>query len=376
MMAGQLINRGERKWCVRVFLGRDGDGKRTFQNRTVHGTKRDAEKVLADLLKKRSLGPQLIDIDRLLIGELLDDLERDYRLNGKDAKWCNEKCRLHLRPFFGAMRAARVTSATVAEYCDERLEAGAAVATVNRELSLLKRAFNLAARATPAKVHAVPHIKLFREDNARRGFFEHSEYLSMRAALPDYLKGVLMFGYQTGCRKGEILTLRWDQVDLSSGVVRLEVGETKNGEGRIIPLGPDLVEMLKLQRTASRAAHPDCPWVFHLNGERLQTFNKAWRTASKAAGLVNELGEPTRIFHDLRRSAVRNLVRAGTSELVAMRISGHKSRTVFERYNVTSETDIRQGAAKLSSYMAALEEKAVAAERHTIGTLEGIETVQ
>jgi len=375
-MAGQIVNRGERTWLVRVFVGRDGNGKRCYQNRTIHGTKRDAEKVLGDLLQKRSLGPQLIDIDRVLVSELLDDLERDYRLNGKDAKWCNEKCRLHLRPFFGAMRAARVTSATIAKYCDTRLEAGAALATINRELSLLKRSFNLAARATPAKVHAVPHIRLFREDNARRGFFEHSEYLAMLAALPDYLKGVLMFGYLTGCRKGEILTLRWDQVDLASGVVRLEVGETKNGEGRIIPLGRDLVEMLKLQRTASRAAHPDCPWVFHLNGERLQTFNKAWRTASRAAGLVDANGEPTRIFHDLRRSAVRNLVRAGTSELVAMRISGHKSRTVFERYNVTSEADIRQGAAKLSSYMAALEEQAIAEERHTIGTQGLMETVQ
>ncbi|MBM3760935.1 MAG: site-specific integrase [Acidobacteria bacterium] len=375
-MAGQIVNRGERTWLVRVFVGRDGNGKRCYQNRTIHGARRDAEKALADMLTKRSLGPQLIDIDRVLVSELLDDLERDYRLNGKDAKWCNEKCRLHLRPFFGAMRAARVTSATIANYCDTRLEAGAALATINRELSLLKRSFNLAARATPAKVHAVPHIKLFRESNIRVGFFEHGEYLAMRAALPDHLKPVLVVGYYTGCRRGEILSMRWEQVDLMAGCIRLEVNTTKNGEARVIHLAPEALEVLKLQRERTLQAHPGCPWVFHYNGDKLDWFYKSWNEACKRAGLVDEGGKPTKLFHDLRRSAVRNLVRAGTPESVAMRISGHKSRSVFERYNVVSEADIRQGAARLAEYLQGVERHTAEQERHTIGTQGQLEMVQ
>lgn len=376
-MAGQIINRGERKWTVRVFLGRDGDGKRTYQNRSIHGNKRDAEKALAEMLKTRSLGPSIIDIDRVLVSELLDDLERDYKLNGKDVKWCGEKVRLHLKPFFGSMRAARVTSATIAEFCAMRLENEAAVATVNRELSLLKRAYNLGLQCSPPKVHQAPRIKLFREDNARKGFFEHPEFLAMREALPDYLKGVVTFGYLTGCRKGEILTMEWSQIDFTAGVARMEVGETKNKEAREVPLFGELPAILKMQKEATEAKFPRCPWVFHLEGERLQSFWKAWRTASKAAGLIDREGEPTRIFHDFRRTAVRNMVRAGIPEQVAMRISGHKSRTVFERYNVTNAADIRLAAARLSDYMGMLQTKAdeaaaeaVAENRHTIGTQE------
>ena len=108
--------------------------------------------------------------------------------------------------------------------------------------------------------------------------------------------------------------------------------------------------------------------MFHFKGERMTWFYKTWDAACKEAGLVDECGKPTRLFHDLRRSAVRNLVRAGTPELVAMRISGHKSRSVFERYNVVSETDIRQGAARLGQYLQQMENDATSEDSHTIGT--------
>jgi integrase len=368
-MAGQIVNRGERKWLVRVYLGRDGDGKRTYQNATIHGTKRDAEKKLADLLTRRSLGPGLIDVERVTVGELLDDLERDYRVNGKDIAFCEGNVRLHLRPHFGALRAGKITSAMVQQYADERLADGAAVGKVNREVALLKRAFNIAARATPARVLRVPYIRLFREDNARRGFFEHGEYLAMRAALPDFLKPVIAFAYYTGCRRGEILSLRWNQVDLLSGVVRLEVGTTKSGEGRLIPLAGELLELLKIHREDSAARYPACTFVFHVNGAPLRQFNKEWNAAARLAGLASEDGKPTKLFHDLRRSAVRNLVRAGTPEDVAMKISGHKTRSIFSRYNVTSENDIRQGAVRLAEYLQRIERHTLEQERHTIGTL-------
>jgi len=112
-----------------------------------------------------------------------------------------------------------------------------------------------------------------------------------------------------------------------------------------------------------------CPFVFHRNGERIQQFNKEWNQAAKLAGLVDADGKPSKLFHDTRRSAVRNLVRVGVSEDVAMKISGHKTRSVFSRYNVTTETDIRQGAARLAEYLKGVDSRMAEHERHTIGTL-------
>ena len=215
----------------------------------------------------------------------------------------------------------------------------------------------------------MPYIKLFREDNARKEFFEHSEYLAMREALPAFLKPVLAFAYFTGSRRGEILSLKWEQVDLLSAVVRLEVGTTKNKQGRIIPLAPALLEILKMHRQKTLQEFPLCAVVFHRDGETIERFNKEWNAAAKAAGFVDGKGKPTKLFHDNRRSAIRNLVRAGIPEDVSMKISGHRTRSIFSRYNVSTESDIRQGAARLGEYLKAMEEQAAKQDPHTIGTL-------
>jgi integrase len=143
-------------------------------------------------------------------------------------------------------------------------------------------------------------------------------------------------------RFGEVLTLRWNNVDLIEGVLLLEV--TKNGEPRNVRLNEELLEMLKKER----ARHKDCPWVFSRDGkERIKSFRKAWKAACAKAGLAG------RIFHDLRRTGVRNLVRSGVSESVAMTISGHKTRNVFDRYNIGSERDQKEACAKAFDYVRA-----------------------
>jgi integrase len=196
------------------------------------------------------------------------------------------------------------------------------------------------------------------EHNVRKGFFERTASVKHREALPTEIKSVTTFAYWTGCRRGEILSLQWHQVDLSQCVVRLEPGETKNDEARTIPLAGELLEILKMQKATRDEYWPACPWVFFRAGKRIKSFGGAWENACVAAGLVNEKGKPTRLFHDLRRTGVRNLVRAGVPERVAMAISGHKTRSVFDRYNIVSERDLHDAAQKLNSYVTEREKAA------------------
>lgn len=131
--------------------------------------------------------------------------------------------------------------------------------------------------------------------------------------------------------------------------VRLEAGETKNGEPRIIPLNQELYQILVMQKQIRDQKWPTCPWVFfrYASGQRIQSFYRAWHTACTKAGLASGEGKAQKLFHDLRRTGVRNLVRAGVPEKVAMAISGHKTRSVFDRYNIVDTRDLHWAMGKL-----------------------------
>jgi integrase len=106
---------------------------------------------------------------------------------------------------------------------------------------------NLGAQQTPAKVDRVPYIPMLKENNIRKGFFEHADFLALRDALPSYLKGSVTFAYKVGWRVSEIAGLTWKHVDLVNGIVRLETGETKNDEGRTVYLDDELKEVFNRQ---------------------------------------------------------------------------------------------------------------------------------
>ncbi len=381
-MAGQIIARGKGVWLVRVFLGRDQlTGKRVYDNQTVHGTKKDAEAVRSKTLTARDKGEIVIGGSKLTVAALLDDLLLDYEVNGKTHWWAKIIVEKNLKPFFGKMPASKVSTASVKKYVAKRHGEGMANATINNDLAILRRALNLGRQCTPPKIQQVPYIPKLETNNVRKGFFEHEEYLAIREALPEHYRPILTFAYYTGCRKGEILKLQWSQVDLDERVVRLEVGETKNDEGRILPMAPELHSILVMQSERRRVECPTCPWVFFLeDGDRVHKMHNAWVAACKKAGFWDaEAEKPTRLFHDLRRTGVRNLVRAGAPEVVAMRISGHKTRAVFDRYNIVSESDLKEAARKLGEYIAAKDKEAEEAAKkraenkgsevwHTIGT--------
>ena len=342
---------GSVRWLVQVYVGRDGTSKPKFAHKTFRdkdAAEAHAHQVLAD----RKRGAALPTAGR--VNELLDDLLYDQRVKRrKNLKGAERVVRKHLRPYFGNLRVERVTTAVIRKYIDRRQVAGAADATINNNLAALRRAFNLGYQCTPPKVVRVPYFPMLTVNNARRGFFEAEEYAALFAELAEEIRPVFAFGYYTGCRKGEILMLLWTQVDLVQGLVRLNPGETKNDEGRVIPLVPELLEILRMQKALRDQYWPQCPWVFfrHASSDRIKSFRTAWRLVCKRAGLWDaETQKPTKLFHDLRRTGVRNLIRAGVPEKIAMAISGHKTRSVFDRYNIVSERDLLEAARRLGEY--------------------------
>lgn len=152
---------------------------------------------------------------------------------------------------------------------------------------------------------------------------------------------MVTFAYQTGWRiRSEVLRLTWTQIDLVTGTVRLEVGDAKNKDGRLIYLTTELHALLTAQWQARIL---ECPFVFHDHGKQVKTFYKNWRKACREAGVPDKLG------HDFRRTAVRNMVRVGIPERVAMQMSGHKTRAVFDRYHIVSDGDLREAARRLET---------------------------
>jgi len=279
---------------------------------------------------------------RQLLNLLIEDYERHERRSLKSLQWRVTK---HLLPAVGNIRAADFGRTKAQAYIDARRRAGTSNATINRELAALRRAFNLGAAQDPPLVSRVPHIPHLPEDNARQGFLEHEQYLALRDALPQHLKPLLVVGFHLGNRLGELRSLRWDQVDLAAGEIRLAGSQTKNKRPRTLPVYGEMKAWLEMQRSLRDQKWSACPWVFSYMGRQIGSHLKGWSKACAAAGV------PGLLFHDLRRSAVRNMERAGIPRNVAMSITGHRTESVYRRYDIVSRRDLQSAAAKMESYM-------------------------
>lgn len=309
---------------------------RVYQQSANTESRREArDKLNAEILKHAS-GDAVTD-GRVTVDNLYEVLVSDYRINGKAVEWAERVWRVHLQPFFGGMLAKNVGTDTLSRYIEARRDKKASNGTINRELSLLQRSFMLGYESQPRKVARPLRFHRLAESRPRQGFIEQKQYDALARNCCDlFMRSMLALAYSFGFRKAELLTLKVSDVDLAAGTIRLR--DSKNGEPRKVALTQDTRNLL----TACVAGKGPEDAVFTRSKRKaVSDFRGTWEKITLAAGV------PGLLFHDLRRSAVRNMVRAGIPEVVCMKVSGHKTRAVFDRYNITSERDLADAARKI-----------------------------
>jgi len=354
---GRVFQRGLRLWIaywgfrpngdsgeVRESAGTDEEAARELLKRRLREVANHREGI------KRFQGPNQ---ERITVNELLDSLVADYRQReikslrqavGKDGKGGHLK---PIRAAFGFARALTITPDRIRTYIAQRQSHGRSNAKINRETELLSRAFKLAAEE--GKIGYCPKVPALPENNARQGFLEKVEFEDIVRHLPEPLDDFARFAYASGWRRGEIVGLRWENVDRAVGEIRIYT--SKNGEGRVLPLDESLSQVVE-RRWASREYQFGTEsvlstYVFHRQGKPLGNFTRAWQRA------CDEAKVPGTLFHDLRRTAVRDMIRGGVSQHVAMAIAGHKTPAMFQRYNITSVEDKLDALRRRQAYLEA-----------------------
>lgn len=285
----------------------------------------------------------------LKLGSLFDDLLRDYTVNHKKSLAVTTlRVEKHLRPWFGEMRADKLGADDWREYIAARQRQDAANATINLERAGLVRAMNLARQS--GKLEHLPYIPRLKGTAPRSGFLSASQLEILCRHLPDYLRPFVRFGFYTGWRLGEIRQLQWRHIDFEAGEIRLDLGSTKNGEGRVFPMTAELRSLLEPMAPAStgvrvivnsdspatkKAGPKVTPFVFtRKSGKPIKYLYVSWRKAVKAIGM------PWLIFHDLRRSAAIYMDQQGIPRRVIMELMGHRTGQMFDNYRRVTTADL------------------------------------
>lgn len=328
---------GSSKWWYSfTFRGRRYQKSSGVENR------KEAEAIEAAFrtsLAKGEVG--LVDRPRFTIGQLLERLKVRYQIEGK-ASVQNLSLLKKIDADFGTKPADELNEQDLERYASRRQKEKYANASTNRIFQCLRRAYRFAG-LTP------PKIEMLDEDNRRTGFANAEQMESLLAALPDDgLRDYVRFAWCTGMRKAEIASLKWSFIHDNQLIVPGEC--CKSGKPHAIPISGPLVAIVD-RRRALRALKANgaaqlCEFVFHREGKPILEFRKSWRTAARAAGCGNLL------FHDLRRSAVRDMIRSGVPQSVAMKITGHRTVAVFNRYDITAAEDITAALEKTAKYRA------------------------
>jgi integrase len=304
--------------------------------------------------------------ERILFTELLDQYECHADIHDlKSLPQIRSRCK-RLRIYFAGYRTLAVTRDVLLRYAQARQAEGAANATINRETEVIARAFALAVVA--GKLAFAPKVPSLREDNARQGFFARGDFEAvMKHIADDDVRDFIEFFFWTGMRNSEIRSLGWGALDKETWTLRLHASDAKTGHGRVLVLVDELRAIIERRWQARTIKAEDgtetiCPLIFHRAGRPMGEFKKLWATACKAAGFApvteeragKKIVRPAKRVYDLRRTAARNMRQAGVHEKTIMSITGHRTRSMFDRYNIVDENDLRDAVAKTSAYVATL----------------------
>lgn len=286
------------------------------------------------------LGAALFKLKRTeILRKIPENLPEPTRLwreqrAGKVIEGMEQRWNKHVAPVFGHRRAALVTKDDLEAYLAARLKAGARFSTVNRELQLLRRAYRLGYEQRPRLVPDVPPFPTRLPETPRAGFIEEAGFEKLHAAIKEPgLRALCLTAYRLGFRKSELQNILVMQLD--AGWLRLFAGATKNGKARAVALPDDVRTVLEGCAAGKQADSYLFTWP---NGDPILDFRSAWAKATKDAKL------PGLLFHDLRRSAVRRMRQKGVPTAVAMRITGHLTRQVFDNYDAAHDSDIADAA--------------------------------
>jgi integrase len=325
-----------------------------------------------------------VQTTKVRISALYDHLltwNKAHNQNTETARW-----RLHLQEAFGKLVANRLSSSQVLQYRTDRAAAGAAIATINRELAMLRRMYRLGHQASPPLVTVLPHIPLASErGNERKGFVEATDYLKLRQAAEFtgelWLQVFLALGYSYGWRRGELLALQCRQCQLETRTIHLEGNQSKNREGREVVMTSQVAELLKL---ACKGKKPAERVLTRNDGSAVKDLRCAWRNLCASVGLGRwfcrtkgcglEQAQQGRcptckarrweyrglLVHDLRRSAARAMRQAGLPETVAMSVTGHRTSSMFRRYAIVDHADQLKAATAIERAIQAAVDRAAA----------------
>ena len=333
--------RGKVWWFSFVF-----DGQR-IQRSTKVENRREAENIAKAAWTQLARGEVGIaekpNAKRLTVSELVVALEADFELRRK-ANEANLSVLRIVKTAFGSKLAGKLTNEDVTAYIAKMRKKKRKDSTISKHLKFLSQAFKLAKLAPP-------DIPTLEAAAVRTGFLTRAQFELLRAHLPEDLRDFALFGFLTGWRKGAIQKLEWN--DLRDGNVYLRAENSKNDNPYFVPLSGEVAELIERRRSRRAVGTVLSNLVFHRAGTPVRDFGKSWATAAKRAGFEGCL------FHDLRRSAARNLIRSGVAQAVAMRITGHETPSMFTRYNITSEDDLRDAIEKVTKYNQAEQQKVV-----------------
>jgi integrase len=298
--------------------------------------------------------------ERVTFGELFTLVEQDYKRR-KLASISNlqDRIRKHLKPLFGDIPVVKLRKADVENFA-EKATKKLSNATVNRCLSILRRALQVGADQDPPLVtRAIPKwFGKLDEDNVRTGFVTEEMYRSVMPHMAPHVRTAFCIGYHLGMRLGEILGLRWDQVDFAAGVITLEKRQTKGRKARTAPIYGDMRSVLEMAR---EICPMDCLYVIQEAGQRVQSIKTAYAAAWKRAQMLVDTGrarksgkaleKPPVLFHDLRRTAATNMIRANVAPERILSIVGWKSMAMLRRYGILDESDAVAVGKQMEQFM-------------------------